>query len=54
MTPPSAVPPSIADVVDVELLRGAQCPDGAAPDLLAHYPGSRAILTRLDGSTATA
>lgn len=38
MTPSSAIPPSIAEVVDVELLRGAQSPDGAAPDLLIEIP----------------
>nr|MBK7067200.1 hypothetical protein [Deltaproteobacteria bacterium] len=38
MTSSSPIATSIADVVDVELLRGARAPEGAAPDLLIEIP----------------
>lgn len=38
MTPSSPIASSIADVVDVELIRGDRAPEGAAPDLLIEIP----------------
>jgi predicted N-formylglutamate amidohydrolase len=38
MTSSSPIATSIADVVDVEVLRGERAPEGAAPDLLIEIP----------------
>ena len=49
---PASVPASVDDVVHVELLRGAEAPEGAAPDLLVEVPHGadrRAHYDRLRG-----